>query len=53
MISGMSNPDSSAAWHELLSAFADFDKLFLDGPRAVRGDLAEILIHEINERYGN
>ena len=32
----MAAPESSAAWHELLSAFADFDGIFLDGPRAVR-----------------
>ena len=33
----------------------DGGALFVKGekPRAVRGDLAEILIHEINERYGN
>jgi hypothetical protein len=35
-----STPQSSAAWRELLGAFADFDKLFLDGPKAVRGELA-------------
>jgi hypothetical protein len=33
-------PESSAAWRELLSAFADFDKLFLEGPKAVRGEVA-------------
>ncbi len=33
----------------------DGGALFVKGekPRVVRGDLAEILIHEINERYGN
>lgn len=33
----------------------DGGALFVKGekPRTVRGDLAEILIHEINERYGN
>ena len=33
----------------------DGGALFVKGekPHAVRGDLAEILIHEINERYGN
>ncbi|HNF05698.1 MAG TPA: DUF1214 domain-containing protein [Mycobacterium sp.] len=36
----MATPESSAAWHELLSAFADFDGIFLDGPRAVRGETA-------------
>ncbi|HEX5143576.1 MAG TPA: DUF1214 domain-containing protein [Mycobacterium sp.] len=36
----MSTPESSAAWHELLSEFADFDALFTDGPRAVRGEAA-------------
>ncbi len=36
----MATPESSASWHELLSAFADFDGIFLDGPRAVRGETA-------------
>lgn len=36
----MANPQSSAAWRELLTAFADFETLFLDGPKAVRGELA-------------
>jgi hypothetical protein len=36
----MTNPQSSAAWRELLSAFADFENLFLEGPKAVRGELA-------------
>lgn len=36
----MSTPESSSAWHELLSQFADFDKLFLTGDRAVRGEAA-------------
>lgn len=36
----MSTSASSAAWRELLSAFAEFDTLFLDGPKAVRGELA-------------
>ena len=40
MLPPMSTPESSAAWHELLSAFADFDTLFLDGPKAVRGETA-------------
>lgn len=39
-VSRMVAPESSAAWRELLSAFADFDKLFLEGPKAVRGELA-------------
>jgi hypothetical protein len=33
-------PESSAAWRELLGAFAEFDNLFLDGPKAVRGQPA-------------
>lgn len=33
-------PQSAAAWRELLAAFADFDQLFLDGPKAVRGQPA-------------
>jgi hypothetical protein len=33
-------PHSAAAWRELLAAFADFDQLFLDGPKAVRGQPA-------------
>jgi hypothetical protein len=40
MMLPMSTPESSAAWRELLSAFADFEKLFLEGPKAVRGELA-------------
>ncbi|KHO22076.1 DUF1214 domain-containing protein [Mycolicibacterium setense] len=36
----MSTPESAAAWRELLSAFAEFDTNFLDGPKAVRGQLA-------------
>ena len=36
----MPNTKSSAAWRELLSAFADYDELFLQGPKAVRGELA-------------
>lgn len=36
----MPNAKSSAAWRELLSAFADYDELFLEGPKAVRGELA-------------
>jgi hypothetical protein len=40
MMLHMNTPESSAAWRELLSAFADFDKLFLEGPKAVRGELA-------------
>ena len=40
MMQPMSTPESSAAWHELLSAFADFDKIFLAGPKAVRGEAA-------------
>lgn len=36
----MANPQSSAAWRELLTAFADFENLFLEGPKAVRGELA-------------
>ncbi len=32
--------ESSAAWRELLSAFADFDALFLEGAKAVRGEPA-------------
>lgn len=36
----MGAPESSAAWRELLSAFADFDALFLEGAKAVRGEPA-------------
>ncbi len=36
----MTKPQSSAAWRELLTAFADFENLFLEGPKAVRGELA-------------
>ena len=36
----MPNAKSSAAWRELLSTFADYDELFLAGPKAVRGELA-------------
>ncbi|WNG89535.1 DUF1214 domain-containing protein [Mycobacterium sp. ITM-2016-00317] len=32
--------DTAAAWRELLTAFADFDKQFLEGPKAVRGGTA-------------
>ena len=37
MMLPMSTPESAAAWRELLGAFAEFDNLFLDGPKAVRG----------------
>jgi hypothetical protein len=40
MMLRMANPQSSVAWRELLTAFADFENLFLDGPKAVRGELA-------------
>ena len=40
MMLPMTKPQSSAAWRELLSAFADFENLFLEGPKAVRGELA-------------
>ncbi|ADU00069.1 DUF1214 domain-containing protein [Mycolicibacterium gilvum] len=36
----MSSTESAAAWRELLSAFAEFDNQFLDGPKAVRGQTA-------------
>ncbi|PRC47966.1 hypothetical protein C6A85_82245, partial [Mycobacterium sp. ITM-2017-0098] len=36
----MSSPESADAWRELLSAFADFDTQFLEGPKAVRGQTA-------------
>lgn len=36
----MSSTESAAAWRELLSAFAEFDTHFLDGPKAVRGGTA-------------
>lgn len=36
----MTAPESAAAWRELLSAFAEFDQQFLDGPKAVRGEVA-------------
>ncbi|CAJ1504610.1 DUF1214 domain-containing protein [[Mycobacterium] burgundiense] len=36
----MTTPDSATAWRELLSAFADFDRHFLAGPKAVRGEVA-------------
>ena len=36
----MADPQSSEAWRELLGAFADFENLFLVGPKAVRGELA-------------
>ena len=36
----MSTPESGAAWRELLSAFSEFDNVFLDGPKAVRGQAA-------------
>lgn len=38
----MAAPESATAWRELLSVFADFDKLFLEGPKAVRGELAVV-----------
>jgi hypothetical protein len=40
MMLAMTKPQSSAAWRELLTAFADFEALFLAGPKAVRGELA-------------
>jgi Protein of unknown function (DUF1214) len=40
MMLRMSTPESAAAWRELLGAFAEFDYLFLDGPKAVRGQTA-------------
>lgn len=36
----MSSPRSSTAWREFLSAFADFEQVFLQGPKAVRGEAA-------------
>ena len=36
----VSTRESAAAWRELLSAFAEFDSLFLEGPKAVRGQTA-------------
>jgi len=36
----MSTSESGAAWRELLSAFSEFDNVFLDGPKAVRGQTA-------------
>ncbi len=36
----MPAPESATAWRELLSAFAEFDQQFLDGPKAVRGEVA-------------
>lgn len=47
MIQSMSTTESAAAWRELLSAFADFDGQFLDGPKAVRGQTA------VAEGYAN
>ena len=40
MMLPMSTPESASAWRELLGAFAEFDNLFLDGPKAVRGETA-------------
>src|SRR6478735_931163 len=40
MMRAMSFPESAAAWRELLSAFSEFDNLFSDGPKAVRGAVA-------------
>ncbi len=40
MILGMATPESATAWRELLNTFADFDALFLEGPKAVRGEVA-------------
>ncbi len=40
MMPAMSFPESAAAWRELLSAFAEFDRLFSEGPKAVRGSVA-------------
>ena len=40
MILPMPTPESADAWRELLSAFADFDTQFLEGPKAVRGQTA-------------
>ena len=40
MMLPMSTPESTSAWRELLGAFAEFDNLFLDGPKAVRGETA-------------
>lgn len=40
MSSAVSSSQSAAAWRELLTAFADFDQNFLQGPKAVRGELA-------------
>ena len=40
MMLPMPTSDSAAAWRELLSAFADFDGQFVDGPKAVRGQTA-------------
>jgi hypothetical protein len=47
MMLPMSTGESAAAWRELLSAFADFDNLFLQGPKAVRGQTA------VSEGYQN
>jgi hypothetical protein len=40
MMLSVSTRESAAAWRELLSAFAEFDSLFLEGPKAVRGQTA-------------
>jgi hypothetical protein len=40
MIFPMATPESATAWRELLTTFADFDSLFLDGAKAVRGEVA-------------
>ena len=40
MMLPMSTQESAAAWRELLGAFAEFDALFLEGPKAVRGQTA-------------
>jgi hypothetical protein len=47
MMLPMSTGESAAAWRELLSAFAEFDNLFLQGPKAVRGETA------VSEGYHN
>ena len=36
----MSTSDGAAAWRELLTAFVELDAAFLEGPKAVRGELA-------------
>jgi|GEM_PF-266967 len=40
LVANPESPESSKAWRELLSAFTDFEKQFLEGPKAVRGELA-------------